>query len=66
MIKLTNILSRILNENKEFGNYLFGGEDTGVKIGWYDKIKEPDLEKEKELFDLIYWFINVGAEDPGD
>jgi hypothetical protein len=37
-----------------------------VKIGWYDKIKEPDLEKEKELFDLIYWFINVGAEDPGD
>jgi hypothetical protein len=65
MVKLTNILKEII-ESKKYGDYLFGGENTGVKIKWYNKVEEPDSPAEKKLFDLLYWYINVGVEDPGD
>jgi hypothetical protein len=47
-----NLFEHLNNEGK-FGNYLFGDEESGVKIGWYDSEKEKDTPAEKALFDLL-------------
>ena len=50
--KENNIIYDNLNEG-DYGDYLFGDEDSGVKIKWYDKEKEKDTPEEKELFDKL-------------
>jgi hypothetical protein len=45
MIKLLDILKEGI-----YGDYLFGGKDTGVTVGWYKDELEPDTPAEKELF----------------
>jgi len=56
-------LAGIILENKKYGEYLFGGKNSGVKIDWYDEEKEPDTPAEKKLFDLLYNYVNVGPTD---
>lgn len=41
-----------LNEGM-YGDYLFGGEESGVSIGWYNEEKEEDTPAEKVLFDFM-------------
>lgn len=50
-----------LKEEHEFGDYLFGGEDTGVAIKWYPEEMEPDTKAEKELFDNIKKYVDSDA-----
>lgn len=46
-------INNSIYEAKEFGNYLFGDKDSGVKIGWYNNELEPDTTAEKSLFDFL-------------
>lgn len=50
-----------LKEEHEFGDYLFGGEDTGVAIKWYPEEMEPDTKAEKELFLNIKKYVDSDA-----
>ena len=36
-----------------YGDHLFGGEESGVKIKWYNQELEKDTTAEKELFDKL-------------
>ena len=52
----------IYESKKKFGNYLFGDQESGVKIGWYDDEKEEDTPAEKELFNLLKKYADSEAE----
>jgi hypothetical protein len=53
---------QIYESKKKFGNYLFGDQESGVKIGWYDDEKEEDTPAEKELFNLLKKYADSEAE----
>ena len=40
-------------EEGVYGKYLFGGEESGVKIKWYNQELEKDTTAEKTLFDKL-------------
>jgi hypothetical protein len=48
----------IYEAKKKFGNYLFGDNESGVAIGWYDGEKEVDTPAEKALFDILKKYAN--------
>jgi len=43
----------IYEAKKKFGSYLFGDEESGVSIKWYDSKKEIDTPAEKALFNVL-------------
>lgn len=47
---------------KNFGDYLFGDKESGVKIGWYDSKKEEDTPAEQELFNYLKKYADSEAE----
>jgi hypothetical protein len=46
------LFEQLVNE-KQYGNYLFGDKESGVKIGWYTDEVETDTPAEKKLFDFL-------------
>jgi hypothetical protein len=46
----------------KYGDYLFGDEESGVKIGWYNDEKEEDTPAESALFDLLKKYADSEAE----
>lgn len=57
---------RKLYEAQVFGTHLFGGEDTGVKIKWYDKEEEQDTQSEEELFNHISTYVKGNRDQYGN
>jgi hypothetical protein len=47
-----NLFEHLIKEG-EYGNYLFGDKDSGVKIGWYKDEVEVDTSAEKKLFSFL-------------
>jgi hypothetical protein len=56
-----HIYEQLLKEGV-YGDYLFGGEKSGVSIGWYPEEKEEDTPAEKTLFDYLKKYADSEAE----
>jgi hypothetical protein len=50
-----------LTKEGEYGNYLFGDKDSGVKIGWYKDEVEADTPAERKLFDFLKGYADSEA-----
>jgi len=56
-----HIYEQLLKEGV-YGDYLFGGEESGASIGWYPEEKEEDTPAEKTLFDYLKKYADSEAE----
>jgi len=55
-----NLFEHLISE-KQYGNYLFGDKDSGVKIGWYKDEMEVDTTAEKLLFNFLKRYADSEA-----
>lgn len=55
-----NLFEHLIKEG-EYGDYLFGDKDTGVRIGWYKDKMEVDTPAERALFILLKRYADSEA-----
>jgi hypothetical protein len=60
--KQNNNIYEVLLKEGVYGDYLFGGEESGVSIGWYNDEVEEDTPAESKLFDLLKRYADSEAE----
>jgi len=57
-----HIYEQLLKEGV-YGDWLFGDEESGVKIGWYQEEYEKDTPAEKKLFDFLKKYADSEMSD---
>ena len=55
-----NLFEHLVKEG-EYGDYLFGDKESGVKIGWYKDEVEVDTPAEEKLFDFLKKYADSEA-----